>query len=106
MTTPLALAKGTMNYLGMLGLATDVLDGATATPVLGTAIKEATGSEDNKRPGTAGGLGSIIPIVGRADRTLQALQGQGGAKALAQSLPFSNLPYVAPFVNALPTDWE
>lgn len=106
MTTPLALAKGTMNYLGMLGLATDVLDGVTATPVLGTAIKEATGSDDNKRPGTAGGLGSIIPIVGRADRTLQALQGQGGAKALAQSLPFSNTPYVAPFVNALPTDWE
>lgn len=106
MTTPLALAKGTFNYLGMLGLAPDVLDGLTATPVLGTAIKEALGSDDNKRPGTAGGLGSIVPIVGRADRTLQALQGEGGAKALAQSLPFSNLPYVAPFVNALPTDWE
>ena len=106
MTKPLALAKGTINYLGMLGLAPDVLDGMTATPVLGTAIKQATGSEDNKRPGTAGGLGSVIPIVGRADRTLQALQGEGGAKALAQTLPFSNLPYVAPFVNALPTDWE
>lgn len=106
MTTPLALAKGTMNYLGMLGLAPDVLDGVTATPVLGTAIKETLGSDDNKRPGTAGGLGSIVPIVGRADRTLQALQGEGGPKALAQTLPFSNLFYVTPFVNALPTDWD
>lgn len=103
MTTPLALARGVMNYVGLLGLAPDIVDGFTAAPFIGSRIEEALGGEQrNARPGTTG---SIIPLVGRADRTLEALQGQGGPKGAVQALPFSNLPYVVPFVNALPTDW-
>lgn len=103
MTTPLALARGVMNYVGLLGLAPDIVDGFTAAPFIGSRIEAALGGEQrNARPGTTG---SIIPLVGRADRTLRALQGQGGPQSAVQALPFSNLPYVVPFVNALPTDW-
>jgi len=103
MTTPLAIARGTMNYIGMLGLAPDFVDGLTHVPFVGPKVTEALGGgAGNARPGT---VGSIVPLVGRADMALKAAQGDGGPEGLVRVLPFSNLPYIVPFVNALPNDW-
>lgn len=98
MTSPIAVTRGVMNYVGMLGLAPDFLDMMTALPGVGDAITEAGGGAANTRAGTTG---SIVPLAGYTDKVLKAIQ-EPSAQSIAKSLPYSNVPYLVPFINALP----
>ena len=99
-TSPVALARATMNYIGMLGLAPDLVD-AFAAP-MPEEWKQALGDTNrvNRTPTTGG----IIPLVGYADNWLKAANNLDNPHYLGRALPFSNTPWFTPLVNMLRPD--
>lgn len=96
-TSPLALARATMNYVAMMGMVPDVMDLLSA-PMPG-AWSEALGGEGTRRTPT---LSSTVPIVGYADNLMRGvLDPADNPHLLARALPFSNTPWLTPLVNSL-----
>jgi hypothetical protein len=95
---PQAIARATLNYVAMSGLAGDLLDALSAT----TGIGKSTGG---RAGGTTEFVGSVIaPSVGVVDDVWRALQNSKEGTDphdLAKALPFSKLPVVGVAINAL-----
>lgn len=104
--SPLALARSSMNYISILGLAPDFFD-ALAIPA---------GLEAEDVRGLGGGLGRIIPAVGAAEDVLKAgktaaalsplskREVQDPGKTFQKITPFGRVPYLIPLINALGQD--
>lgn len=96
-TSPLALARATMNYVAMMGMVPDVMDLLSAP--MPDAWSEALGGEGTRRTPT---LSSTVPIVGYADNLMRGvLDPADNPHLLARALPFSNTPWLTPLVNSL-----
>lgn len=104
--SPLALARSSMNYISVLGLAPDFFD----------AISIPAGLEAEDVRGLGGGLGRIVPAVGavedvlKAGKTVGALsplskrEVQDPGKTFQKIIPGGRIPYVIPLINAFGQD--
>lgn len=92
------LARASLNYVAMAGLAGDFADALSAV----TGI----GSEEGARAGGARGVvGNLAgPALGYVDDVYKALQNLDDPHKAAQLLPFSRLPYLVPVINGLRKD--
>lgn len=98
----LALTRAVMNYTSASGLSGDVLD-------LGAGFASSYGGDFGERFGESYGIrgkqsdklvgGVIAPSAGLLNDAWAGVS-TGDPKKLVRSLPGSNLPYVAPFINA------
>lgn len=95
---PAAIARATLNYVAMSGLAGDLLDALSSVSGAG----KTTGG---RQGGTTEFVGSVIaPSAGLADDVWRALQNSKDGTDphdLVKALPFSKLPMLAPAINAL-----
>lgn len=92
------VARATLNYVAMSGLAGDFLDAFTAVSGLG----EYTGGRSGAVTGFVGNV--IAPSAGYVDDVWQSLQNNKEGtdpSEFLRSLPFSKLPYMIPIINAL-----
>lgn len=87
--SPQMLARATLNYVSLSGLAGDVLDAGAAV-----AGYEMTGVR-------GGGKGVLdnVPTIGYVNSAVQAVK-ERDPKDLIRSLPGGNLPFLVPVVNA------
>lgn len=106
-TTPLALAKASLNYIGIVGMAPDLMEllqGAAAP-----ALEKAGIPLPPEMGGGRGGVGGkgivsrVVPAVGFIDDAYQGLTQLDPHKAV-KALPLSNLPYLNPALNLLRKD--
>ena len=98
--TPFNIAKQTLNYVGMSGLAGDALDIMSAL----TGIGEAGGGR--RGAGGKGVIGNLVaPAAGTVDDLYTALQpdadGHYSPEQLLKLMPFSRVPALLPAVQAL-----
>lgn len=99
--TPFALTRATMNYIALSGLAGDFLDATTA--IAPDAVKEAIGGPSGGRSGqNKTAVGNIIaPAAGYVDDVWSTLQNLDKPSKALRILPFSNVPFLVPAINAL-----
>lgn len=92
------IARATLNYIAMSGLAGDFLDAATAV----TGVGKATGGRTGASSEFVGNV--VAPAAGLADdlwRGLQNTKEGTDPYETVKSLPFSKLPFLIPAINAL-----
>lgn len=97
---PINLARETLNYVALSGLAGDVADALSA---LGGY--ESTGGRTGANKSLIGNV--TAPAVGKVDDIWGALQNSKEGTdvlPLLKELPFSRLPFIVPFMNALRKD--
>lgn len=93
---PVALARATMNYASLAGLAGDVMD-------IGTGIWAGVGDDQTKEllgartQGT--GVAQVIPAAGFVDQALKTVQGKGTVYSTLKQAPFGSLWWMVPAVN-------
>lgn len=94
--TPAALVQVMMNYSSMGGLSGDAFD----------LMASMAGGWNDDAKATLGvrsfatGVGGLVPVLGTADAGLRLSQGKGDVAFGLKQLPFSNLPYLQPIINA------
>ena len=98
--SPEALARASLNYLGVLGLIPDVVNGLTT--MLPAEVDQALGGEAGGRHGQKG-LASVVPIAGWGDKVVRAATNEGAKKVspLLSVTPLNNTPLLAPLTNLL-----
>ena len=98
--SPEALARASLNYLGVLGLIPDVVNGLTT--MLPAEVDQALGGEAGGRHGQKG-LASVVPIAGWGDKVVKAATNEGAKKVspLLSVTPLNNTPLLAPLTNLL-----
>ena len=98
--SPAALARASLNYLGVLGLIPDVVNGLTT--MLPSEVDQALGGEAGGRHGQKG-LASVVPIAGWGDKVVKAATNEGAKKVspLLSVTPLNNTPLLAPLTNLL-----
>jgi len=96
-TAPGALALALMNYSSISGSAGDILDlvAALGSGWMGEEGREVIGA----RTGQATSVGRLIPAAGSIDAAFKVLGGQSSLYNAVKQLPFSNLPYLQPWVG-------
>lgn len=96
-TAPAALVLSLMNYSSISGSAGDILDLTTALAGgwLGDEGREMIGA----RTGQATSIGRLVPAFGSIDAAFKVLGGQSSLYNAIKQLPFSNLPYLQPWVG-------
>lgn len=95
---PAQVARATMNYVAMSGLAGDMMDAFTAV----SGVGEVTGGRTGAASAFVGNV--VAPAAGYADdiwRSVQNSKEGTDPKELLKVLPFANLPYMIPIVNGL-----
>lgn len=98
---PAALVRASMNYSSLSGSTGDILE-LTAAIAGGwgdAETKEMLGARQQ-----AVGVGRLIPVAGSIDNAFKVVSGKSDIHTAIRQLPFSNLPYVAPFVSLTKTD--
>lgn len=104
MTSPMALARATLNYVGMAGMMPDLVD---ALSYAGTPIMEDLGviqQAGSRTMGTKSPISSIIPLAGYANEVLNIPKQLDNPHNMLQPLPFSNTPWLIPIMNGLRPD--
>lgn len=97
MLTPAMIARATMNYVATTGMAGDLTD----------LLSSAAPDEFQYKPVTRTGqsedfFGSyLLPSASLVDNAYKAVQNPSEFKNWANILPFRNLPYLLPAVNAM-----
>jgi hypothetical protein len=94
---PYEIARQTLNYVALSGLAGDLLDATTAI-----AGYTPSGGRSGANKSFVGNV--VAPVVGKVDDVWGALQNTKDGtdvSALARQLPFSRLPWLVPAVNSL-----
>jgi hypothetical protein len=92
------IARATLNYIAMSGLAGDFLDATTAV----TGIGEATGGRSGASKGFVGNV--VAPAAGLVDDVWRGLQNDKEGTdphELLKTLPFNRHPLLIPAINAL-----
>jgi hypothetical protein len=96
--TPERIARASLNYVAMSGLAGDFLDAFSTL----SGVGKSTGG---RQGGTTEFVGTVVaPSLGLVDdlwRGVQNAKDGTDPHDLVKSLPFSKLPYLAPAINAL-----
>lgn len=95
--TPIAIGRAVTNYMSVLGLAPDIIDGLTAFAP--DSVRDILG--EDKRG--ARGVSSAVPLVGYADNFYKGLANQD-ASAVIKSMPMSNVPYLVWLSNMARND--
>lgn len=96
--TPAQIARASLNYIAMSGLAGDFLDGASAV----SGVGKVTGGRSAAESQFVGNM--IAPSVGLVDDVWKGLQNTKEGTdphELVKALPFSRLPWMIPAINAL-----
>ncbi len=96
--TPAQIARATLNYVAMSGLAGDTLDALTAV----TGVGKVTGGRTGVGSEFVGNV--VAPAAGLVDdvwRGLQNTKEGTDPHELLKTLPFNRIPYLVPAVNAL-----
>jgi hypothetical protein len=98
--SPEALTRASLNYLGILGLIPDVVNGLTT--MLPDEVDQALGGAAGGRHGQKG-LSAVVPIVGWGDKVVRAATNEGAKKVspLLSVTPLNNTPLLAPLTNLL-----
>jgi hypothetical protein len=97
--TAFNIAKSTLNYISMSGLAGDFLDATSAVTGLGG---QSTGGRAGAGKSFIGN--TIAPAAGLANDLYEGIQNTKDGTdphQLAKSLPFSRLPFLVPAIDAL-----
>lgn len=96
--SPDALARASLNYIGVLGLIPDVVNGLTAI----TGTDEALGGIGGGRQGQTG-IANVVPIAGWGDKIVKGVTNDGAKRVspLLQVTPLNNTPLLAPLTNLL-----
>lgn len=94
--SPYALGMATLNYASMSGYLSDILNFSTATvdAVSGGSASEALGR--NPRGSGGGFVDQVVPAAGWVNDVFS-----GNPHKVVKALPFSNLPFVQPFINLI-----
>ncbi|MCA3173565.1 MAG: glucosaminidase domain-containing protein [Burkholderiales bacterium] len=97
--TPQNVARASLNYIAMSGLAGDFIDALTA--VAPDSVKEATGFNPMGSTGKEADLigNYVLPSAGLANDTFKWLQSPLEAQDAAKIMPLSRLPYLVPLMN-------
>jgi hypothetical protein len=96
--TPEKLARASLNYVAMAGLAGDFADALSAVTGIG-------GEEGSRAGGSRGVIGNLAgPAAGYVDDVYKAMQHLDDPHKAVQLLPFSRLPYLVPVINGLRKD--
>lgn len=96
--TAAQIARASLNYIAMSGLAGDFLDATTAI----TGVGKVTGGRSGAQSEFVGNV--VAPSIGLVDdvwRGLQNTKEGTDPHELVKSLPFSRLPWMIPALNAL-----
>lgn len=98
--SPEALTRASLNYIGVLGLIPDVVNGLTT--MLPDEVDQALGGAAGGRQGQKG-LSAVVPIVGWGDKVVRAATNEGSKKVspLLSVTPLNNTPLLAPLTNLL-----
>lgn len=98
--SPEALTRASLNYIGILGLIPDVVNGLTT--MLPDEVDQALGGAAGGRHGQKG-LSAVVPIVGWGDKVVRAATNEGAKKVspLLSVTPLNNTPLLAPLTNLL-----
>ena len=98
--SPEALTRASLNYIGVLGLIPDVVNGLTT--MLPDEVDQALGGAAGGRQGQKG-LSAVVPIVGWGDKVVRAATNEGAKKVspLLSVTPLNNTPLLAPLTNLL-----
>lgn len=95
-----ALATAAMNYSSMSGLGSDAMDMVASLGAgWNSDVKAALGSHSFGR-----GLSSAVPVVGTLDQAGRVVTGRASVHQALKQLPFSNLPWLVPFINLTAED--
>lgn len=94
MTTPQAMARATLNYVGAAGLMGEVMDGFSA---VGNDL--GLFESENTRTGKRHSIDSIIPLAGYASQVLSLPSNLDDPHKAVRVLPWSNTPLAIPVVN-------
>lgn len=94
MTQPLAMARATLNYVGMAGMLGDVLDAVSAV-----ANDVGVMESENLRTGRKHSIDSVVPLAGYAGRVLNLPSQWDNPHEAIRVLPASNTPLMIPVVN-------
>ena len=92
------IARATLNYISMAGLAGDFMDATSAV----TGIGQSSGGRNGTGKSLIGD--TIAPSAGVLNDLYQGVQNTKNGTdphQLMRAMPFANLPYLAPAVNAL-----
>lgn len=96
--SPAQIARASLNYIALSGLAGDFLDATTAVTGIGTVTGGRTGVGKEF-------VGNVVaPAAGLVDdvwRGLQNTKEGTDPHELVKALPFSRLPWLIPAINAL-----
>ena len=103
MMSPEAVLRNVMNYIGMVGMLPDVVDGLFA---VAGGIGEETGLMEGaeNRFGGQVSLGTILPAVGSIEQLMRAPENVSDPHKMLRLLPYSNTPMLVPFIEALRGD--
>ena len=97
--TPQNVARASLNYIAMSGLAGDFIDVLTA--VAPDSVKEATGFNPMGSTGKEADLvgNYVLPAAGLANDAFKWLQSPDKLQDAAKIMPLSRLPYLVPLMN-------
>jgi hypothetical protein len=97
--TPQNVARASLNYMAMSGLAGDFIDALTA--VAPDSVKEATGFNPMGSTGKEADLvgNYVLPAAGLANDAFKWLQSPAEMQDAAKIMPLSRLPYLVPLMN-------
>lgn len=96
--TPTRIARSSMNYIALAGLAPDFMDiaGSVAPEAWGIDVTGGRAGTDSKFVGNI-----VAPSLSLVDDIWKAFQNLDDPEKIAKILPGSRLPYLIPAVNAL-----
>jgi len=97
--TPQNVARATLNYIALSGVAGDFIDALTA--VAPDRVKEATGFNPMGSTGKEADLvgNYVLPAAGLANDAFKWLQSPTDLQDAAKIMPLSRLPYLVPLMN-------
>lgn len=103
MMSPEAVLRNVMNYIGMVGMLPDVVDGLFA---VAGGLGEETGLMEGaeNRFGGQVSLGTVLPAVGSIEQLMRAPENVSDPHKMLRLLPYSNTPMLVPFIEALRGD--
>lgn len=96
--SPQAIARATLNYVGVAGLSGDLLDLLSTATGIGQTSGGRTGT------GNKSFVSTTIPGVGYVDDVYRAATNPSDPAKWARILPFNNVPLMVPAINALRPD--
>lgn len=94
---PAAVLRATMNYSSSTGSFGDIAEILSA--VAGGWMDKENAEIIGARSGQATSVGRLVPAAGTVDTAFKVVSGKSDWHTAIKQLPFSNVPYLLPFIN-------